>query len=137
MSHGPGGPASASLDVPELLELMLEADAVELPLLEAGADELPLELEPTELLSEPELPALLLEGDRDELVLEVTLPELTPELLPRVELPPLEPPSALPAFDPEDEQDATSAMANRRTESSIQPRPRGQNSCLVGMPLLL
>jgi hypothetical protein len=82
MSQGPGGPASESLDPPELLELPLEVEPEELPLLEVDPEELPLELD-------VDVPPL--EADPEEL----PLPEVDPEELPLLEVDPEELPLEL------------------------------------------
>ena len=75
MSQGPGGPASESLDPPELLELPLEVEPEELPLLEVDPEELPLELDVDVLPLEaaPEEPLLELLPDPDVLASGVAL----------------------------------------------------------------
>jgi hypothetical protein len=100
MSQGPGGPASESLDPPELLELPLEVEPEELPLLEVDPEELPLELDadvppleldPEELPLELDVDVPPLEADPEEL----PLPEVDPEELPLLEVDPEELPLEL------------------------------------------
>jgi hypothetical protein len=107
MSQGPGGPASASLVPPELLELLLEPDP-EAPLLElelpellpdVDPDELPLELELPELLPDADPEELPLEADPEELPFDPELPEVPLELDPDEPLLELE---LLPDADPEE-----------------------------------
>ncbi len=87
---------------------MLVVDPLALPELLLPAKVPVAALDPLEL---PE--SLLLEFPND------PWPVPVPEPL-RVELPALKPPSALPVFDPEEEQDAMSAMASRGREPSIE-----------------